>query len=221
MEVIVVGGGKMGRYLLNELERNEHDVTIVEQDRNKCIKLQERFEADTVNGDGTEPEVLKEAGIEKADVVLAVTKDDQDNLVICQIAERQFDIPRTFSTVNTPGNERLFDWLGVNVAISSASILAALVNQEVQMQDLKELLSQNHEELELIRLNVEENSSVDGRKLKELDIPLEIVMVSILRGDTPLVPRGDTKLYSGDLVICLARNAAVSEIKERFSSSKG
>ncbi len=218
MKVIVVGGGKMGRYLLNELERNKHQVTIVEQDKNKCDKLQQRFKADTVNGDGTEPEVLKEAGIKEADVLLAVTKDDQDNLVICQIAERNFDVPRTFTTVNTPGNERLFDWLGVNVAVSSASILAALVNQEVQMQDLKGLLSQNHEELELIRLNVEENSPVDGKKLKELDIPLEIVMVSVLRGDTPLVPRGETKLYSGDLVICLAHKEAVETIEESFSS---
>ncbi len=217
MEVIVVGGGKMGRYLLNELERNEHDVTIVEQDKNKCKMMRERFEADTVNGDGTEPEVLKQAGIEEADVVLAVTKDDQDNLVICQIAERQFDVPRTFSTVNTPGNERLFDWLGVNVAVSSASILAALVNQEVHMQDLKSLLSQNHEELELIRLNVEENCPAEGKKLQELDIPLELVMVSVLRGDTPLVPRGETELYSGDLVICLAREEAADVIKERFS----
>lgn len=218
MDVIIVGGGKMGRYLLNELDSKGHNVVIVEQDENKCQKLKSRFDADTVNGDGAEPEVLKEAGIESADVLLAVTKDDQDNLVICQIAERQFDVPRTFTTVNTPGNERLFDWLGVNVAVSSASILAAMVDQEVRVSDLKGLLSQGHRNLSLDRLSVAEGAEVAGEKLKDMDLPPEVLLVTVLRGDQALVPRGNTKLLAGDMVIYLVRDENAAEVEKMFAA---
>ena len=218
MDVIIVGGGKMGRYLLNELDSKGHNVVIVEQDENKCQKLKSRFEADTVNGDGAEPEVLKEAGIESADVLLAVTKDDQDNLVICQIAERQFDVPRTFTTVNTPGNERLFDWLGVNVAVSSASILAAMVDQEVRVSDLKGLLSQGHRNLSLDRLSVAEGAEVAGEKLKDMDLPPEVLLVTVLRGDQALVPRGNTKLLAGDMVIYLVRDENAPKVEKMFAA---
>ncbi len=218
MDVIIVGGGKMGRYLLNELDSKGHNVVIVEQDENKCQKLKSRFDADTVNGDGAEPEVLKEAGIESADVLLAVTKDDQDNLVICQIAERQFDVPRTFTTVNTPGNERLFDWLGVNVAVSSASILAAMVDQEVRVSDLKGLLSQGHRNLSLDRLSVAEGAEVAGEKLKDMDLPPEVLLVTVLRGDQALVPRGNTKLLAGDMVIYLVRDENAPKVEKMFAA---
>ena len=218
MDVIIVGGGKMGRYLLNELDSKGHNVVIVEQDENKCQKLKSRFDADTINGDGAEPEVLKEAGIENADVLLAVTKDDQDNLVICQIAERQFDVPRTFTTVNTPGNERLFDWLGVNVAVSSASILAAMVDQEVRVSDLKGLLSQGHRNLSLDRLSVGEGAEVAGEKLKDMDLPPEVLLVTVLRGDQALVPRGNTKLLAGDMVIYLVRDENAAEVEKMFEA---
>ncbi len=210
----------MGRYLLNEFKRKDHDITLVEYSASKCEKIEERFEVETVQGDGAEPEVLKEAGVETADVLLAVTKDDQDNLVICQLAERQFDVPRTFTTVNTPGNERLFDWLGVNVAVSSASVLAALVEQEVKMQDLKGLLSQNHEELKLCRVSVEEGSKAEDKALKDLELPMEVVLVSILRGDTPLVPRGNTKIFNGDIIMYLSREKLVEEVEDVFTCRK-
>ncbi len=217
MKIIIVGGGKVGRYLLTELLQKGHDLTLIEQKKNKCDKIRQNFNGvRVVCGDGSEAEVLEKAGIAETDVVLAVTKDDQDNLVICQLAERQFNIPSTFTTVNTPGNERLFDWLGVNVAISSPAILLALVDQEMAMTDLEELLSQKHDELELVRFYVEEDSPAAGKKLKELELPLEVVLVSLLRGDTPIVPRGNTRIYQGDLVVVLTREGYKESLYKMF-----
>ncbi|SDM06058.1 trk system potassium uptake protein TrkA [Halarsenatibacter silvermanii] len=207
----------MGRYLINDLNRDEHDIILVEMDENKCQRLQDRFDIETVQGDGADADVLEKAGAEKADVVLAVTKDDQDNLVICQIAERTFGVDRTFTTVNTPGNEKLFDWLGVNVAVSSASILSALVDQEVKVKDMKELLYHDLDGLNLFRLTVAENSPVEGKKLKEIDMPQEVVFASVLRGDSPLVPRGNTRLFKDDLIICLARNEVKEDVENLFN----
>jgi len=220
VKIIIVGGGKVGRYLLTELLQKGHEITLIEQKKIKCDKIRRNFNVRVIRGDGSEAEVLKEAEIEKADVVLAVTKDDQDNLVICQLAERQFDVPSTFTTVNTPGNERLFDWLGVNVAISSPAILLALVDQEVAMSDLEALLSQKHDELELIRFYVDEESPAVGKKLKELELPLEVVLVSILRGDTPIVPRGNTRIFQGDLVVALTREEYKESLYELFEKTK-
>ncbi len=141
-----------------------------------AIGLEKKYGIRIICGDGSKPEILEEAGIEDADVVLPVTEDDQDNLVICQLAERQYDVQRTFTRVNTPGNERLFDWLGVNVAISSSSILTGLVNQEVAMQDLKGILTRNHDNLEMLRITVKDGAKAINKKLKNLDLPIEVVL---------------------------------------------
>ena len=218
MFVIVVGGGKVGRYLINDLIKKNHEVVLVEQDKKKGKKLSEKYDIEVICGDGSEKEVLQEAGVEKADVLLAVTKADQDNLVICQLAERQFDVPQTFTTVNTPGNEKLFDWLGVNVAVSSASILSALVDQEVAINDLNSLLNKDQDELKMIRITVQEDSPLLKKKLKEVNLPLESVLVTILRGDTPIVPRGNTRILPGDLIVALTKPEFEDELLTIFNN---
>ena len=220
MRVIVVGGGKVGRFLINDLSKKEHEVVLVEQKEEKCKTIRKKYNIDVICGDGSEKEILEKAETEEADVLLAVTKDDQDNLVICQLAERQFEVPQTFTTVNTPGNEKLFDWLGVNVAVSSASILSALVDQEVAVKDLKGILSKDQDQLKMIRLVVAENAPVINKKLNEIDLPLESVLVTILRGDKPIVPRGNTKIITGDLIVTLTKPEFEEELIDMFSPSR-
>ncbi|MFW5980195.1 MAG: potassium channel family protein [Bacillota bacterium] len=217
MYIIIVGGGKVGRYLINDLSKKDNDVVLVEQQNEKCNVIRNKYGINVICGDGSEKEVLEKAGAEKADVLLAVTKDDQDNLVICQLAERQFNIPQTFTTVNTPGNEKLFDWLGVNVAVSSAAILSALVDQEVTINDLKTLLNKDQDKLKMIRITVNDNSALINKKLNEINLPLESVLVTILRGDTPIVPRGNTRILPGDLIVALSRPEFEEELIEMFS----
>lgn len=217
MFVIVVGGGKVGSYLIKELLEKEHKVHAVENKEESCKLLKEKYGVKVFCGDGTNENVLEQAGINDADVVLAVTGDDQDNLVICQMAERKFDVPRTFTRVNTPGNERLFDWLGVNVAVSSSSILAALVEQEMTIKDLRVILNKNHDKIELVRIPVNEKCDLVNKKLREIDLPLESVLVTILRGDESLVPRGDSIIEENDLLVALTRREYKEELMNMFN----
>ena len=214
MRILIVGGGKSGRFLTREFLKKDYQVTLVEQDLDKCVMIEEKFDIRVINGDGSEVEVLEKAGIEEVDVVLAVTEDDQDNLVICQLAERQFQVPRTFTTVNTPGNEKLFDWLGVNVAVSSTSILSALVSKQVSMKDITALFTLQKHDLAMAEFTIKPDSPVKNKAIKDIDLPDETVLVTILRGNTALVPRGKTELADGDKVLALANPKDEKELRK-------
>ncbi|MFW6029295.1 MAG: potassium channel family protein [Halanaerobiales bacterium] len=217
MYIIIVGGGKVGRYLLRDFIKKGYEVVLIEKDEKKVNKIKEKYDINVICGDGSESVVLEQAGIEDCDAVIAVTEDDQDNLVICQLAERKYNIPKTCTRVNTPGNEKLFSWLGVNVAVSSASILSAMVEHEVTINDLGSLLNKDQDKLKLIRLIVSTDSPVVDKKINEINLPLESVLVAILRGNNSLVPRGNTKILSGDVILALTRPELKIELLSAFN----
>jgi len=217
MFVIIVGGGKVGRYLVREFSEKGYRIVLIERDEKKVDNLRERYDIEVIWGDGSEHELLEKAGIEECDVVLAVTEDDQDNLVICQLAERKYNISKTFTRVNTPGNEKLFSWLGVNVAVSSASILSAMVENEGTINDLSSLLSKDQDKLKLVRITVEDDSEIVNKKLNEIDLPLESVLVAILRGENSLVPRGNTKIIGKDTILALTKPELKEELLNIFN----
>lgn len=217
MTALVIGGGKVGRYLINDFLKKGYEVILIEQDETKAEKIKSKYGIEVILGDGSEKKVLEKAGIESCDTVLAVTEDDHDNLVICQLAERQYNIPRTFTRVNTPGNEKLFNWLGVNVAVSSAAILSALVDQEVTISEMEKLLNKDQDKLKMVRIQVSNSASVANMKIKEIDLPLESVLVTILRGDEPIVPRGNTRIIGGDMILALTRPELKEELLKIFN----
>lgn len=217
MEILIVGGGKMGRFLAKEFLEKGYGVTLIEQDIKKCHLMDSNETFNMVHGDGSEAEVLKKAGIEEASVVLAVTDDDHDNLAICQLAERQFNIPRTFTAVNTPGNEKLFEWLGVNVAVSSASILAALVEKDVTLDDFTSLLNLQLGDLQMVEVKIKTNAPVLGQKVKNIDLPMESILVTILRGEEAIVPRGNTTLMENDIILALTNHDAEKDLVHKLN----
>lgn len=219
MNILIVGGGKAGRFLLKEFLGKDYNVTLVEQDLDKCLMIEEKFNIHVVNGDGSEAKILEKAGIEEMDVVLAVTEDDQDNLVICQMAERQFQVPRTFATVNTPGNEKLFEWLGVNVAVSSTSILSALVDQKVSMKDITSLFKMPKHDLMMVEVVIQDASPVAGKLVKDIDLPSETVLVTILRDNSALVPRGATTILPNDTILALTHPYEEAELRKCLNES--
>lgn len=214
MQILIVGGGKAGRFLTKDFLNKGYSVTIIEQDLDKCLMLEEKFGIRVVNGDGSEVKTLEKAGIEDAEVLLAVTEDDQDNLVICQLAERQFNVARTFATVNTPGNEKLFEWLGVNVAVSSTSILSALVDQKVTMKDITGMFKLPKNELLIVEITISEKSPIVGKMVKDIDLPSETILVTILRGNTALVPRGKTLIKENDKILALTHPHEEDELRK-------
>lgn len=212
-KIIIVGGGKVGYQVAKQCKSFGYEVILVEQEQDKAEKIKEELALPVIVGDGTKPQVLKKAGAENADIVIAITDDDQDNLVICQLAERQFKAKRTLALVNNPGNEKLFRWLGVNQVIGPASLVMDLIQERVDMDATTALWMQGIKDLKMVQFRLEPEAPVCGRKIKEIPFPNECILVTIVRGETAIVPCGNTILEEGDLVFALTNPEVQRELE--------
>ena len=203
MYIIIVGAGKVGYFLAKRLAGNKHTIGIVDKDKTVCEEIAKEIEALVIVGDGCEPRVLEEAGIERADVVAAVTGDDEDNMIVCQLAKERFGIQRTVGRVNNPDNEHTFSELGIDVPVDSTKIIAKIIEEEVSFSDFVNLMSFKRGKLAIVRLDLPEDSPVINKEVKDVQLPLDSVLVSIVRGEEVIVPKGDTVLCAGDDVIAL------------------
>lgn len=204
MFVIVVGGGRVGRYLAGLLKDDGNRVTVVDKNPQRCEELRHELGVDVVCGDGNDPNVLRQADIKKADGLAAVTSDDEDNLVIGLLGRREFGVPRVVGRINNPRNEWLFTRrMGIDAAIHPARIIAQLLEQEVTVGELATLLKLRRGNLSLVEGVVVDGSMAAGQSLLSLNLPSQVVLVAVIRDGTVIVPRGDTVLQAGDEVLAL------------------
>ncbi|MEW5935208.1 MAG: NAD-binding protein [Bacillota bacterium] len=205
MRVVVVGGGKVGFYLVRTLQEKQHHVSVVEKDPRRAALLAEQLPVLVICGDGTNPAYLADAGADQAQVLAAVTGLDEVNLVACQVGREQFGIPRTIARVNNPKNQPVLRQLGVDIAVSSTSIIARLIERETSMGALRELLTFHRGEMALVEAALDEGAPAVGQKVRDLAtrLPAESVLVAIVRGDHVVFPRGDTVLLAHDGVVAL------------------
>jgi trk system potassium uptake protein TrkA len=203
MYIVIVGAGKVGYFLAQRLVHDEHGVALVDNDKSVCEDVTRQLDILMICGDGCSPAVLKEAGIERADVVAAVTGDDEDNLIICQLAKERFSVKRTVGRVNDPKNEHIFFELGVDIPIDATAIIARIIEEEVSFTDFVNLLSFKRGKLAIVRVDLPNDAPVINQKLENIKLPPDSVLVSIVRGGEVIVPRGDTVLESGDDIIAL------------------
>lgn len=203
MYILIVGAGKVGYFLAKRLIANNHTVSIVDKDKTICEDIAKELEALVINGDGCDPRILEEAGIERTDVVAAVTGDDEDNLVICQLAKERFNVGRTVGRVNNPNNEHTFAELGIDVPVDSTKIIAKIIEEEVSFSDFVNLMSFKRGKLAIVRVDLPEDSPVINKEIKDIELPADSVLVSILRQEEVIVPKGNTVLKPGDDVIAL------------------
>ncbi|PIP19720.1 MAG: hypothetical protein COT38_05285 [Candidatus Omnitrophica bacterium CG08_land_8_20_14_0_20_41_16] len=203
MYIIIVGAGKIGYFLAKRLIRNKHTVSIVDKNKLICEEAAKGMDALVINGDGCDPRILEEAGIARADIVAAVTGDDEDNLIVCQLAKERFNIQRTVGRVNNPDNEHTFSELGIDVPVDSTKIIAKIIEEEVSFSDFVNLMSFKRGKLAIVRVDLPKDSPVINKKIKDIVLPKDSVLVSILRGEEVIVPKGDTILKSGDDVVAL------------------
>ncbi|MFH1413654.1 MAG: NAD-binding protein [Candidatus Omnitrophota bacterium] len=204
MYIVIVGVGKVGYFLAKRLIASKHVVSVVDRDKAICEEIAKELEqALVINGDACDPLILAEAGIERADVLAAVTGDDEDNLIICQLAKKRFNVGRTVGRMNNPDNERTFNELGVDVPIDSTKIIAKIIEEETSFSDIVNLMSFKRGKLSIVRLDLPEDSPVINKAVKDIKLPTDSVLVSILRGEEVVVPRGDTMFKPGDDVIAL------------------
>jgi trk system potassium uptake protein TrkA len=204
MYILIVGAGKVGYFLARRLCAQSHTVSVVDKDKPLCEEVAKEIEALVINGDGCDPRILQEAGIERADVVAAVTGDDEDNLIICQLAKERFGIQRTVGRVNNPDNEHTFAELGIDVPVDSTKIIAKIIEEEVSFSDFVNLMSFKRGKLAIVRVDLPSDSPVINKAVKDVELPPDSVLVSIVRGEEVIVPKGTTVLKPGDDIIAIA-----------------
>jgi trk system potassium uptake protein TrkA len=203
MYIIIVGAGNVGYYLAKRLRQDEHTVAIVEKDSRVCSRISQNLDVLVINGDGCQPRFLQEAGAARADVLAAVTGRDEDNIIICQIAKETFKVARTVARVNDPDNEHTFGELGVDVPVDSTAIIAKIVEEEVSFADFVNLMTFKRGKLAIVRVDLPEGSPVVNKKVMDIQLPSDSVLVSIIRGEEIIVPKGDTVLLPRDDIVAL------------------
>jgi len=218
MFVVIAGGGKAGRSLARLLLERDYEVILIEQDRRRYQRLEREFEHLVMMGDATEIFNLERAGIERADVVAAVTGDDEDNIIICQVAKHKFNVGQTIARVNNPENQEAFNVLGVAPTVSSTMVMMSLIEHEMPTHRLVHLLNLQRENLEIVEVMVEEGSSLAGKRIEEIAMPSGSLFISILREGKALVPQGSTELLSGDQILAILETGKEPELTELFHS---
>ncbi len=203
MFVLVVGGGKVGYYLTRELIGSGHEVALMEKDRARAEQIADEIGSIVIGHDGCEGKYLAEAGCNRADVVAAVTGDDEDNLVICQMAKHHFDVPRTIARVNNPKNEVLFRHLGVDEIISPTRMILGSIEQDIPVHELLHLAALGDSDLEIIEAYLQPGSPAVGRSPRELDLPTGCSLFAVIRDGEAKPLSLDAELQAGDKVIAI------------------
>src|SRR5947208_8560801 len=221
MYVIVVGAGKVGLNLGRELRAKGHEVTLIESDPTRFAAVEEEFEHQAQYGDGSELWVMERAGVERAEMLIAVTGDDEDNMLICQVAREKYGVERIISRCNNPRNLQHFELLGVKPAVSATDLILRLIEHEVPRYGLVHLLDLPQERLEIIELLLSEDSPVTGRRVGDLELPEGSLLISVLRDGTGFVPGPDTVLEAGDEVLAVLDPGLEEELKAYFGPDGG
>jgi len=219
MKTLIVGGGKIVYFLARAFFSKGYNVTIINRKREECSWLARRLKATVVFGNATDPQILKEARTSSMDAVLAVTPNDEDNLVICQLAKLNFGIQRTLALVNDPDNEEVFQQLGVSTAFSTTHIISSIIEQRTGLEEIVGLFSVAEGKVNVTEVTLSENSPVLGKSLMELKLPENSLIACILRNKKPIIPRGTTKLNIEDRLITITMPENHGEVLKFLTGS--
>lgn len=203
MKVVIVGGGKLGYYIAEAMLDKDYEVDLIEKDRNRCAELAQLLDAEVICGDGTEIEVLADAMNGRVECFIAVTDRDQDNLVASQLAQKKFQVKKVIARANSPKNIEAFHKLGITNAVSSTDVITRLIEQEVDSAGGRLIASLNKGKAAICELQVLKDSKLVGVSLKDIKLPKDSLIISILRNDELLIPQGDTTLTLGDEVVAI------------------
>jgi trk/ktr system potassium uptake protein len=222
MYAIVVGGGKVGYYLAKELVEGNHEVLVIEQDAAKCERLAQDLGDIVLKGDGCEAATMDLAGFGRADMVIAVTGDDEDNLVSCQVAKAKFGVPRTIARINNPKNEAIFRKLGIDTTVSATAAILAQIEQELPEHPLMRLLTFKGGGLEIVEVKVPATAGVAGQRVRDLLMPQQSIIVLLVGHDgTPRVPTSDTVIQPEDEVLAVTRTENEDALRRVLTAPAG
>lgn len=204
MYIVVVGAGKVGYHLTKSLLAEEQEVLVIEKDGAKVDRIIHELGGTALQGDGAEVSTLELAGLERADVVAAVTGHDEDNLIIAQVAKRRFNVPRTVARINNPRNEFIFSKLGIDATVSATQVILAVIQQEIPHHPLIHLLTLKEGGVEFLQLELTEESPVAGIAMSQLSLPEDTAVPLLMRNGGPVVVHADTVFQPDDKLIAVA-----------------
>lgn len=213
MYVVVVGGGNVGYYLTKELLAAGHEVVMIEKDPSRARQIADELGSIVIPNDGCEGRYQAEAGMGRADVIAAVTGDDEDNLVACQVAKMRFNVPRAIARVNNPKNERLFRQLAIDETVSPTRTILGVIEHEIPIHDLLHLTELEGGELQIVEAQLDANSPVVGRELRELRLPEGSHVAVLIRNDRALGVRPETRLLNGDKLLAVTSPEQEAELR--------
>jgi trk system potassium uptake protein TrkA len=216
MYVIIAGGGKVGWNIARELIEKGHEVTLIEQKRSRYLTIEQELEHAVQSGDATELWVLERAGIQRADLVIAVTGDDEDNILISQVAKEKYGVDEIIARVNNPRNLQHFKLLGIGPAVSATDLILRLIEHEVPRYGLVHLLDLGDEGIEIIEVEISEGAPAAGKAIGDIDLPDGSLVIAVLREGTGFVPQADTVISPGDEVLVVLDPGLETEITAQF-----
>jgi trk system potassium uptake protein TrkA len=220
--IIIVGGGKIGYFLARQLLEDQHEVLIVEQAADKAAQIAEDLGEIVMVGDGCEASTMERAGMARADMAIALTGDDEDNLVVCQVAKHKFSVPFTIAMINNPKNERIFKMLGINATISSTSVILAHIEQELPSHPLIPLLTLKGGGLEIVELKIPPESQVVGKPIKQILLPQKSLITLIIGTDGQVrLPTSDTVIQAGDEVVAVTMLDSEESLRSALIGAPG
>ena len=217
MYVIIAGAGKVGWNLARELVDKDREVTLIERNHDRFRVVEQELEHVVQYGDATELWVLERAGIQRADLVIAVTGDDEDNILICQVAKEKYGVQRIVARVNNPRNHQHFKMLGIQPAVSATQLIMRLIEHEVPEHGLVQLLALEEEHLEIIELEVIEGSPAAGKQIEQIQLPKGSLVISVLRSGRGFVPTPSDTVAVGDQVLLILDPGLESQITPLFA----
>jgi trk system potassium uptake protein TrkA len=222
MYIIVVGGGKVGYYLARELVEEQHEVLLIEQNATKCARISEELGDIVMQGDGCEAATLERAGAGRCEMIIAITGEDEDNLVVCQVARHRFQIPRTVARVNNPKNELIFKKLGIDKTVSATSVIMAHIEQELPTHPLIPLMALKGGGLEIVEVRVPADSFVVGKRIGDVLLPHQSLISLVIDSEGhPRIPTSDTVIHAGDEVVAVTMLESEGVLRAALTSPKG
>ncbi|MDQ6601577.1 MAG: TrkA family potassium uptake protein [Chloroflexota bacterium] len=214
MYIVVVGGGKVGYYLTKTLVTEGYEVLLIEKDAAKVRTWSERFGAVLLQGDGCEVATLEKAGVARADVLIATTGDDEDNLVVAQLGQQLFKVPKVIARVNNPKNEEIFRRLGVVSTVSQTNIILNRIEEEIPNRPLIHLSTLRHADLAIVEVDIDRDAHVVGQEIRAVRFPPDTIVAAVVRDNNLVMPRGETRFAAGDRIIALTRRAHEDQLRD-------
>ena len=212
MRIVIVGGGKLGYHLATIMLDRKHDVRLIEKNKLRCMRLANELDVEVICGDGTEIETLEDAGTQNAACFIAVTGQDQDNLVASQLAKRQFKAIKVIARANDPRNMDALRILGADIVVSSTEIITNLIEQEVDIAEMHLLATLNKGRAGICTMTLPPDTALEGVTLKDVDLPESSLVISIVRGDAMMIPNGNTVIHANDEIVAVCEGKSQKQL---------